>query len=232
MSKANGPRVLVTGAAGFIGGHLVDALVRQGFETTALIHYNASRHIGTLARLAPETLAKVRLVFGDVCDPEQMAALAEGCDRIIHAAALIGIPYSYEAPRSYLRVNTEGTLNVLEAARRAGVSRLVFVSTSEVYGGAQFTPMDETHPLQAQSPYSASKIGAEALVEAWRRNFEVPALIIRPFNTYGPRQSRRAVIPALIAQALAAQAGRRIADPGFLVCQRHRRRPDRRRYER
>jgi dTDP-glucose 4,6-dehydratase len=203
MQGADGQRILVTGASGFIGSHLVEALVRQGVRTKALVHYNSGGRIGDLAALPPQILAEVELAFGDIQDPEQMTRLARGCDRIIHAAALIGIPYSYDAPRSYLRTNIEGSLNLLEAARRAGVVRFVFVSTSEVYGGALRTPMDETHPLQAQSPYAASKIGAEALVEAWRRNFDIPAVIIRPFNTFGPRQSRRAVIPTLIAQALA-----------------------------
>jgi nucleoside-diphosphate-sugar epimerase len=196
-------KILVTGAAGFIGSHLVEALAAEGHDVTALVRYNAVQHIGNLGQLAPATLAALRIVFGDICDPEQMAAITAGHDIIIHAASLIGIPYSYQAPRSYLRVNSEGTLNLLEAAKLHGIKRFVYVSTSEVYGSAREIPIRETHPLQAQSPYSASKIAAEALVEAWRRNFGVPAIIIRPFNTYGPRQSPRAIIPTIITQALA-----------------------------
>jgi dTDP-glucose 4,6-dehydratase len=196
-------KILVTGAAGFIGSHLVDALAADGHDVTALIHYNATQNIGNLTHLPPATLSRLRLAFGDVCDPEQMAGLAEGHDIIIHAAALIGIPYSYRAPRSYLRTNAEATVNMLEAARTHRIKRFVYISTSEVYGSAREVPIRETHPLRAQSPYSASKIAAEALVEAWRRNFGVPATIIRPFNTYGPRQSGRAIIPTIIAQALA-----------------------------
>lgn len=198
----NEKSVFVTGAAGFIGSHLVETLIRQGCRVTALVHYNAHQYIGNLSHIAPDLLAKVKLEFGDICDPGQMNALVHGHDVIIHAAALIGIPYSYAAPRSYLRTNTEGTMNMLEAARLHAIQRFVFMSTSEVYGSAREIPIKETHPLQAQSPYSATKIAAEALVEAWSRNFSVPAIIVRPFNTYGPRQSQRAIIPTIIAQAL------------------------------
>jgi nucleoside-diphosphate-sugar epimerase len=201
-TKSSGRKILLTGAAGFIGSHLLEALVAGGHQVTALLHYNATQHVGNLSDVDRAVLSQVRLEFGDVCDPEQMVDLAQGQEIIIHAAALIGIPYSYAAPRSYLRTNAEATMNMLEAARRHGVARLVLVSTSEVYGSAIETPIHESHPLQAQSPYSASKIAAEVLVEAWRRNFAVPAVIIRPFNTYGPRQSRRAIIPTIIAQAL------------------------------
>jgi nucleoside-diphosphate-sugar epimerase len=198
-------RIFVTGAAGFIGSHLVEALIAGGHEVTALVHYNSAGNTGHLRQLSPASFARIRLVFGDVCDPEQMLHAVEGHDVIIHAAALIGIPYSYVAPRSYLRTNTEAAMNLLEAGKVHGVRRFVYVSTSEVYGSAKSVPIRETHPLQAQSPYSASKIAAEALVEAWHRNFGVPAIIIRPFNTYGPRQSQRAIIPTIIGQALAGE---------------------------
>jgi nucleoside-diphosphate-sugar epimerase len=195
-------RVLVSGAAGFIGSHLVENLATRGHEVTALVRYNARQDIGHLAAIEPALLARVRIVFGDVCDPEQMIALTAGHHVVLNLAALIGIPYSYQAPRSYLRTNVEGALNLLEASRRADIRRFVQVSTSEVYGTARTARIEETHPLQAQSPYAASKIAAEALCEAWRRNFNLPVVTVRPFNTFGPRQSERAVIPAIIAQAV------------------------------
>ena len=196
-------RVLVTGAGGFIGSHVVEHLARKGARVTALIHYNANRHLGNLHRIDPKLLASCEVVLGDINDPEFAAILLQDQDVVIHLAALIGIPYSYQSPRSYLQTNAEGTLNLLEACRRHNPRRFIFASTSEVYGSARQIPIDETHPLQAQSPYSASKIAAEALVEAYRRNFSVPAVILRPFNTFGPRQSPRAVIPTIITQALA-----------------------------
>jgi len=201
-----GKSVFITGAAGFIGSHLVETLIQQGCRVTALVHYNAHQFMGNLAYVPPDLLAKVRVEFGDICDPEQMKALVADHEVIIHAAALIGIPYSYAAPRSYVRTNSEGTMNMLEAARFHAVRRFVFMSTSEVYGSARQIPIAETHPLQAQSPYSATKIAAEALVEAWSRNFSVPTVIVRPFNTYGPRQSQRAIIPTIIRQALQGQS--------------------------
>lgn len=195
-------RCLVTGSAGFIGSHLVGELVEAGAKVRALVRYTSRSDRGWLAELKPEVAAQVEVVFGDVNDADQMRDLVAGCSHVFHLAALIGIPYSYVSPRQNLETNTTGTLNVLAAAREADVRRVVHVSTSEVYGTAQYVPIDEGHPVVGQSPYSASKIAAEAVVTSFVRSFEVPAVIVRPFNTFGPRQSLRAVIPTLIAQAL------------------------------
>lgn len=195
--------VLVTGAAGFIGSHLVDALARGGARVRALVRYNAQASVGNLRWVAPEVMAEVKVIHGDVNDGEFVKRLVEGCDSVFHLAALIAIPYSYLAPRSYVQTNVAGTLNVLEAVRECRTPRLIHTSTSEVYGSARFVPMDEAHPLQAQSPYSATKIAADKLVESYVRSFETPAVTVRPFNTFGPRQSARAVIPTVIGQALA-----------------------------
>jgi nucleoside-diphosphate-sugar epimerase len=198
----SGKRVLVTGAGGFIGSHLAEEAVRQGATVRALLHYNAMRDRGNLSGIAPEIDREIDYVFGDIIDPEYVQAITADIDVIFHLAALIAIPYSYLAPRNYVKVNVEGTLNVLEAARRHGVQRVVHTSTSEVYGSAQYVPIDEAHPLQGQSPYSASKIGADKIAESYYRSFEVPVVTVRPFNTYGPRQSARAFIPTVIMQAL------------------------------
>jgi UDP-glucose 4-epimerase len=195
----------VTGADGFIGSHLVEALVRRGDPVRALALYNSAGSWGWLDALAPEVLAEVDVVLGDVRDPEHMAGFCDGVDTLFHLAALIAIPYSYAAPRSYLETNAGGTLNVLEAVRRRGVRRMVHTSTSEVFGTARRVPIDEEHPLQGQSPYSASKIAADKLVESYVCSFEVPAVTLRPFNTYGPRQSARAVIPTVISQIAAGR---------------------------
>lgn len=195
----------VTGADGFIGSHLVEALVARGERVRALALYTSMGGWGWLDTLPPDVLAEVEVVAGDVRDPEQMARFAEGVDTLFHLAALIAIPYSYVAPRSYLETNAAGTLNVLEGVRRAGVRRMVHTSTSEVYGTAQRVPIDEAHPLQGQSPYSASKIAADQMVEAYVRSFDVPAVTLRPFNTFGPRQSARAVIPTVVAQVAAGR---------------------------
>ncbi|MEZ5670412.1 MAG: SDR family NAD(P)-dependent oxidoreductase [Alphaproteobacteria bacterium] len=197
-----GKTVLVTGADGFIGSHLAEALVAAGADTTALAQYDAFGSHGWLDSLPQATRAAMRLVRGDIRDPGFVAKLVAGQAVVFHLAALIAIPYSYQAPQSYVDVNVAGTVNVLEAARAAGVGRLVHTSTSEVYGTAITTPIGEDHPLQGQSPYSASKIGADMMVEAFARSFDLPAVILRPFNTYGPRQSERAVIPTVIRQAL------------------------------
>jgi UDP-glucose 4-epimerase len=202
MSGYSGKRVVVTGAEGFIGSHLTEALVRAGAAVTALCLYNSFGKAGWLDSLPGETRAAVRIVFGDIRDPHMMRSLIDGQDMVFHLAALIAIPYSYAAPQSYVDTNVSGTLNVLEAVRAGGAGRLVHTSTSEVYGTAQFTPISEAHPLQGQSPYSASKIAADHMVEAYVRSFEVPAVILRPFNTFGPRQSERAVIPTAVRQAL------------------------------
>jgi NDP-hexose 4,6-dehydratase len=195
-------RVLVTGAGGFIGSHLVESLVKSGAQVRALLRYNAEASIGNLRFVAPDHLGLVKIVHGDLNDGEFVKSLVDGCDIVFHLGALIAIPYSYAAPRSYLNTNIGGTLNVLEAVRACGTPVMVHTSTSEVYGSARYTPIDEQHPLQAQSPYSATKIAADKLVEAYVRSFNVRAVIVRPFNTFGPRQSARAVIPTVIGQAL------------------------------
>jgi NAD dependent epimerase/dehydratase len=197
-----GKKIVVTGAGGFIGSHLVETLVTAGASVTAVVRYNSNSLIGNLSFLDRKVRAEVRIASGNVEDSDFMYRTIEGQEIVLHLAALIAIPYSYEAPRSYVRTNIEGTLNVLEAARRYDVSRVVHTSTSEVYGTAMRVPIDETHPLQGQSPYSASKIGADKLAESYYRSFGTPAVTVRPFNTFGPRQSARAFIPTIISQAL------------------------------
>ena len=198
----HGKKVLVTGADGFIGSHLVERLASGGALVTALSLYNSFDSHGWLDELPMEMLQSVKLVRGDVRNGAFMWRLVEGQDIVFHLAALISIPHSYVAAHSYVDVNITGTLNVLEAARAHGVKRVVHTSTSEVYGTAQYTPIDEHHPLQGQSPYSASKIGADMMAESYARSFEMPVVILRPFNTFGPRQSERAVIPTVIRQCL------------------------------
>jgi dTDP-glucose 4,6-dehydratase len=193
---------LVTGAGGFIGSHLVEELCRRGADVTALVRYTSRGQGGWLSELDDECQNQVEVVLGDVRDPDQMRRCAEGCDTVFHLAALVGIPYSYASPRQNFETNVLGTLNVLEAARAVGVRRLVHTSTSEVYGTAQYVPIDERHPLVGQSPYSASKIAADKLAESFWLSFSTPVVTVRPFNTYGPRQSARAVIPTIITQAL------------------------------
>ena len=199
----SGKKVLVTGAGGFIGSHLSEALVLAGATTTAMIRYNSGSLIGNLAFIDADVCKSMRVVSGNVEDSDFVYQNVKGQDIVLHLAALIAIPYSYEAPRTYVRTNVEGTLNVLEAARRYDVARVVHTSTSEVYGTALRTPIDENHPLQGQSPYSASKIGADKLAESYYRSFGTPVTTLRPFNTFGPRQSARAFIPTIISQALA-----------------------------
>lgn len=197
-----GKKVLVTGAGGFIGSHLTEALVVAGATTSAMVRYNSGSLIGNLAFSDDHVRKEIRIVSGAIEDSDFVYKVVEGQDIVFHLAALIAIPYSYEAPRTYLRTNVEGTLNVLEAARRYGGTRVVHTSTSEVYGTALRTPIDESHPLQGQSPYSASKIGADKLAESYYRSFATPVITVRPFNTFGPRQSARAFIPTIISQAL------------------------------
>jgi len=199
----NGKRVLVTGAGGFIGSHLAERLVELGASVRALVHYNALGTWGWLDRSPRRD--EMEVLAGDVCDRDSVSQAMAGVEIVFHLAALIAIPYSYHAPASYVRTNIEGTLNVLQAARERGVERVVHTSTSEVYGTARYVPIDESHPLQGQSPYSASKIGADKLAEAFHLSFGLPVVILRPFNTFGPRQSARAVIPTIITQALAGQ---------------------------
>jgi len=197
-----GRRVLVTGAGGFIGTHLVDALVERGAQVTALVRYNSRNDWGMLEERYRNGTDGIRVILGDVTDAGCVRKAVEGNEVVFHLAALIGIPYSYEAPESYVRTNMLGTLNVLTASLSAGVKRVVHTSTSEVYGTALYTPIDEAHPLQGQSPYSASKIAADKMAEAYSCSFDLPVVTLRPFNTYGPRQSARAIIPTIITQAL------------------------------
>ena len=192
----SGKKVLVTGGEGFIGSHLVERLVEAGADVRVLAYYNAFGNWGWLA----DTKLDVEIVPGDVRDADRVLQVVEGRDVVFHLAALIGIPYSYEAPESYVQTNVTGSYNVANACRRAGVSRLVHTSTSEVYGTALRVPIDEDHPLQPQSPYSASKIGGDMMVLSFHHAFELPVAVCRPFNTYGPRQSTRAVIPTILAQ--------------------------------
>lgn len=193
-------KVLVTGAGGFIGSHLTERLVELGAKTRAFVRYSSSGSWGWLDESPRKN--DVEIVLGDIRDQDTVAHALDGVDIIFHLAALIAIPYSYEAPLSYVRTNVEGTLNVLQAARRAGSERVVHTSTSEVYGTARTVPIDENHPLQGQSPYSASKIGADKIAESFHLSFGLPVVTVRPFNTFGPRQSARAVIPTIITQAL------------------------------
>jgi NAD dependent epimerase/dehydratase len=195
-------KAFVTGAAGFIGSHLVDALLAAGWSVKALVHYNSQSSWGWLEHLRNESSGDLEVVLGDVQDPFQMQKETRGSHTVFNLASLIAIPYSYDAPASYVHTNVNGTLNVLKAAMDAGVERFIHVSTSEIYGTARYVPIDESHPLQGQSPYSASKIAGEKFVESFHSSFDLPAVVIRPFNTFGPRQSARAVIPAIITQAL------------------------------
>lgn len=198
----NDKTVLVTGAGGFIGSHLVEELTNRGAKVRALVRYNARGDWGNLDFLSAEVKAKLEVLSGDVRDPFFMDRAVEGAHTVFHLASLIAIPYSYAAPQSYVDTNISGTLNVLQAAMRHKTPKVIHTSTSETYGTALYTPIDEKHPLQGQSPYSASKIGADKLAESYNRSFDLPVATIRPFNTFGPRQSARAVIPTIISQAL------------------------------
>ena len=198
-------RVLVTGAAGFIGSHLVEALLDRGCQVRAFVHYNSLNSWGHLETVDAIRRGHVEVVQGNVEDPFSVHRAIDGCEVVFHLAALIAIPYSYRSPQSYVATNVTGTLNVLEACRTHGIQRLVHTSTSETYGTARYTPIDEQHPMQGQSPYSATKIAADKLTEAYHRSFDVPVATLRPFNTFGPRQSARAIIPTIISQALARE---------------------------
>jgi NAD dependent epimerase/dehydratase len=204
----SGKRVLVTGAGGFIGSHLAEALVQDGATVTCLLRYNSSSSIGHLQLLPEAIRSALSIKLGNIEDSDFTLRTMEEQDIVLHLAALIAIPYSYVAPRSYVRTNVEGTLNVLEASRRLGTPRVVHTSTSEVYGTAIRVPIDEAHPLQGQSPYSATKIAADKLAESYFRSFDTPVVTLRPFNTFGPRQSARAFIPTVITQALARDSVR------------------------
>lgn len=196
-------RVLVTGADGFIGSHLTEALVRAGYRTRAFVQYNSFNSWGWLDNPAADVAGQFEVMAGDIRDPNGVAVAMEGCDAVLHLAALIAIPFSYHSPDSYVATNVTGTLNVLQAARRLGTARVVSTSTSEVYGTAQFVPITEEHPLNAQSPYAATKVAADQLALSFQKSFETPVAVLRPFNTYGPRQSARAVIPTIIGQIAA-----------------------------
>ena len=198
-------KVLVTGADGFIGSHLVEALVSAGHQVRAFCLYNSNGSWGWLDSLPDATKVELQVVLGDIRDPLSVREAMRGCDQVFHLAALIAIPYSYVAPASYIDTNIHGTLNVVQAARDLGVSRVVHTSTSETYGTAQFVPITEEHPQVGQSPYAASKIGADQIALSYWRSFETPVAVLRPFNTYGPRQSTRAVIPTIITQVAAGQ---------------------------
>jgi len=203
-------KVLVTGADGFIGSHLVEALLEYGCDVRAFVFYNSFNSWGWLDSLPAEKQKSLDVFAGDIRDPNGTAEAVKGCDVVFHLAALIAIPFSYHSPDSYIDTNIKGTLNVLQAARKHNVERVLVTSTSEVYGTAQYAPIDEKHPFQGQSPYSATKIGADRLAESFYRSFDTPVVIARPFNTYGPRQSARAVIPTVITQLLSGQTELRL----------------------
>ncbi|MDR7857545.1 NAD-dependent 4,6-dehydratase LegB [Tissierella sp.] len=197
--------ILVTGADGFIGSHLTEELIREGHKVRAFAYYNSFNSWGWLDTLPKEILNEIDVFTGDIRDPNGVKESMKGIDEVYHLAALIAIPFSYHSPDSYVDTNIKGTLNVLQAARDLETSRILVTSTSEVYGTAQYVPIDENHPFQGQSPYSATKIGADRIAESFYRSFDMPITIVRPFNTYGPRQSARAVIPTIITQLLAGK---------------------------
>lgn len=198
-------KILVTGAEGFIGSHLTELLVKEGYDVRAMVQYNSFNNWGWIDTFEPEIKDKLDIFLGDVRDPNGVRTAMEGVDAVFHLAALIAIPYSYHSPDMYVDTNIKGTLNILQAARDLNTKRILVTSTSEVYGTAQYVPIDEKHPYQGQSPYSATKIGADRLAESFYRSFNLPVTIVRPFNTYGPRQSARAVIPTIITQLLAGK---------------------------
>ena len=198
-------KILVTGADGFIGSHVTEELVKKGYPVRAFVYYNSFNTWGWLDTLPREIMDHIEIFQGDVRDPNGVKEAMRDCEAVFHLAALIAIPFSYHSPDTYVDTNIKGTLNVLQAARDLGTKRVLVTSTSEVYGTAQYVPIDELHPYQGQSPYSATKIGADRLAESFYRSFNLPVTIVRPFNTYGPRQSARAVIPTIITQLLAGK---------------------------
>lgn len=205
-------KILVTGADGFIGSHLTEELVKQGHEVRAFVYYNSFNSWGWLDTFPEDIISEIEIFPGDIRDPNGVKEAMKGVDEVYHLAALIAIPFSYHSPDSYVDTNIKGTLNVLQAARDLGTKRVLVTSTSEVYGTAQYVPIDEKHPYQGQSPYSATKIGADRIAESFYRSFDTPVTIVRPFNTYGPRQSARAVIPTIITQLLAGYEEIKLGD--------------------
>ena len=210
--ELKGKKVLVTGSEGFIGSHLVERLIKEGANLTALVQYNSFNNWGWLETLDERIKSEINIVTGDVREYDGMSRIIKGQNAIFHLAALIAIPYSYNSPMAYVKTNVEGTLNVLEAARNYDIERVMHTSTSETYGTAQYVPIDEKHPLQGQSPYSASKIGADMMAESYYKSFDLPITIARPFNTFGPRQSARAIIPTIISQILSGQNSLKLGD--------------------
>tara|TARA_B110000259_G_scaffold130156_1_gene146849 strand:+ start:37 stop:1050 length:1014 start_codon:yes stop_codon:yes gene_type:complete len=200
--KISMKKALVTGADGFIGSHLVEELLKQGYKVKAFCFYNSFNTWGWLDTLSSDILSEVEIFTGDIRDPNGVRTAMKGCDIVFHLAALIAIPYSYHSPDSYVDTNIKGTLNIIQAAKDLNIERILVTSTSEIYGTAQYVPIDENHPKQPQSPYSASKIGADCMADSFYRSFDMPITIVRPFNTYGPRQSARAIIPTIITQLL------------------------------
>ena len=198
-------KVLVTGAGGFIGSHLTELLLREGIEVKAFVHYNSLGTWGWIDTFPKELKDNIKVFAGDIRDPHGVREAMKGCEAVFHLAALIAIPFSYHSPDSYVDTNIKGTLNVLQASRDLGGIRVLVTSTSEVYGTAKYVPIDENHPFQGQSPYSATKIGADRLAESFYRSFDLPVTLVRPFNTFGPRQSARAVIPTIITQLLSGK---------------------------
>ena len=212
MSKLINKNILITGADGFIGSHLTETLVRTGHKVRALVMYNSFNSWGWLDTLEPELKSKLEVIAGDIRDPNGVRKVMEGIDIVFHLAALIAIPFSYNSPDSYVDTNLKGTLNILQAGRALNTERVLVTSTSEVYGTAKFVPITELHPRQPQSPYSASKIGADCIAESFYRSFDLPVTIVRPFNTYGPRQSARAIIPTIITQLLSGNEEIKLGD--------------------
>ena len=212
MSQLKGNKVLVTGADGFIGSHLVEQLLHEGAQVKAFVCYNSFNTWGWIDSFSDDLKNNIEIFSGDIRDPNGVYTAMQGCDIVFHLAALIAIPYSYHSPDSYVDTNIKGTLNILQAAKKLNIKRLLVTSTSEVYGTAQFVPITELHPKQGQSPYSASKIGADVLSESFYRSFDMPITTVRPFNTYGPRQSARAVIPTIITQLLNGETSIKLGD--------------------
>jgi NAD dependent epimerase/dehydratase len=212
MNILSHKKILVTGADGFIGSHLVAHLVNEGYQVKAFCFYNSFNSWGWLDSLDKETLQKIEVFTGDIRDPNGVREAMKDCQIVFHLAALIAIPFSYHSPDSYIDTNVKGTLNILQAARDFNVERILITSTSEVYGTAQYVPIDENHPKQPQSPYSASKIGADAIADSFYRSFNLPVTIVRPFNTFGPRQSARAFIPTIITQLLNGKTAIQLGD--------------------